>query len=77
MEKDVNLKDLAKLTNGYTGADIENLVREAGMAAIREGVKRVSMRHFELSFKAIIPSIKKEDVESVKKFKTTASNMYG
>jgi transitional endoplasmic reticulum ATPase len=77
MEKDVSLKELAKLTDGYTGADIDNLVREAGMAAIREGAKKVSLRHFEISFKAIIPCIKKEDVESVKKFKTTASNMYG
>ncbi|MBU0532474.1 CDC48 family AAA ATPase [Candidatus Micrarchaeota archaeon] len=77
LSNDVNLKDLTKLTDGYTGADIENLVREAGMAAIREGAKKVETRHFELSFKSIVPSIKKEDVESVKKFKTTASTMYG
>jgi len=71
--KDVNLKDLAKITDGYTGADIENLCREAGMAAIRSSTKKVLLRHFELSFKSILPSIKKEDVESVKKFKATAT----
>ena len=72
LDKEIDLKELAKLTVGYTGADIENLVREAGMATIREGTKKVAMRHFELSFKTIVPSIKKEDVESVQKFKMTA-----
>jgi transitional endoplasmic reticulum ATPase len=77
LDKDVNLNELSKLTEGYTGADIDNLVREAGMAAIREGSRKVGIKHFELSFKSMVPSIKKEDVESVKKFKATASNMYG
>ncbi|MFH0737560.1 MAG: CDC48 family AAA ATPase [Candidatus Micrarchaeota archaeon] len=76
LEKDVGLKDLSKLTEGYTGADIDNLVREAGMAAIRDGSKKVSLRHFELSFKNIVPSVKKEDVESVQRFKSAAATMY-
>jgi transitional endoplasmic reticulum ATPase len=76
LDKDVNLKDLARLTEGHTGADIDNLVREAGMTAIRDSSKKVSARHFELSFKSIVPSIKKEDLESVRKFKTTAATMY-
>jgi transitional endoplasmic reticulum ATPase len=76
LDKEVGLKDLAKLTDGYTGADIENLIREAGMAAIRDGAKKVSARHFEMSFKSIVPGIKKEDIESVQKFKTAAATMY-
>ncbi|MFH1785681.1 MAG: CDC48 family AAA ATPase [Candidatus Micrarchaeota archaeon] len=76
LDKDVSLKDLAKLTDGYTGADVENLTREAGMVAIREGTKKVAARHFEHSFKTIFPSIKKEDIESVQKFKTSATTMY-
>ncbi|HID73397.1 TPA: hypothetical protein EYP38_05650 [Candidatus Micrarchaeota archaeon] len=76
LDRDVSLPDLSKLSEGLTGADIENIVREAGMAAIREGVKKVKSRHFELSFKAIIPSIKKEDLESVQKFKTATASMY-
>lgn len=76
MDKDVSLKDLAKLTEGYTGADIDNLVREAGMTAIREDAKKVSARHFELSFKMVVPSIKKEHVESVQKFKAATATMY-
>jgi transitional endoplasmic reticulum ATPase len=76
LDKDVSLKDLAKMTEGNTGADIDGLVREAGMAAIREGAKKVNARHFELSFRSIVPSIKKEDLESVQKFKMTAATMY-
>ncbi|MFH1236917.1 MAG: CDC48 family AAA ATPase [Candidatus Aenigmatarchaeota archaeon] len=34
--KDVDLKKFAKLTDGYSGADLEALVREAGINAIRE-----------------------------------------
>ncbi|MEM2908837.1 MAG: CDC48 family AAA ATPase [Candidatus Bilamarchaeaceae archaeon] len=71
LSKNIDFVELAKITEGYTGADIENLVREAGMAAIREGAKTITMKHFEESFKAIFPSIKKEDVESVKRFKTS------
>jgi transitional endoplasmic reticulum ATPase len=76
LDKEVSLKELSKITEGYTGADIDNLVREAGMTAIREGARRVMPRHFEMSFKAIVPSIKKEDVESVQRFKSTAATMY-
>lgn len=75
-KKSVGLKELAKITEGFTGADIDNLVREAGMVAIREGAKRVTARHFDLSFKSIVPSIKKEDLASVEKFKMSAANMY-
>lgn len=75
-KKSVGLREFAKITDGFTGADIDNLVREAGMVAIREGAKKVTARHFEMSFKSIVPSIKKEDLASVEKFKTSAATMY-
>lgn len=45
---DVNLKELARLTKGYSGADIEALVREAAMTALRKDInaKYVSMSNF-------------------------------
>jgi transitional endoplasmic reticulum ATPase len=72
LDRSVNLKELSRITEGYTGADIENLVREAGMTAIRSDSKKVTIKHFEASFKSVMPSIKKEDVESLKKFKTSS-----
>ena len=35
LDPDVQLRDLAKLLNGYTGADIKALSREAAMKSIR------------------------------------------
>jgi transitional endoplasmic reticulum ATPase len=72
---DINLAELAKSTDGYTGADLENLVREAGMFAIREGSKKVKSRHFQSSLKSIVPATRKEHIESIQKFKR-ASPMY-
>lgn len=73
----VDLKELAELTEGFTGADLENLVREAGMTAIREETEKVTQEHFEKALKSIIPSVRKDDMESMKKFKGAVQNMYG
>jgi transitional endoplasmic reticulum ATPase len=73
----VKLKELSKLTEGYTGADVENLCREAGMVAIREGAKKVTANHFMSAMKIITPTIRKEDIASVEKFKEMTGAMYG
>ena len=39
LAKDVELEDLSKKTIGYTGADIEALVREAALLALREDME--------------------------------------
>ncbi|WP_297521219.1 CDC48 family AAA ATPase [Thermococcus sp.] len=48
LAEDVNLEELAKRTEGYTGADIEAVVREAALLAMRralqEGVIRPGMK---------------------------------
>ena len=36
LSRDVSLDELAEVTEGYTGAEIENICREAGMNAIRD-----------------------------------------
>ena len=33
---DVSLKHIAQIADGYSGADLENVCREAGMQALRE-----------------------------------------
>ncbi|MEW5760741.1 MAG: CDC48 family AAA ATPase [Candidatus Thermoplasmatota archaeon] len=57
--KDVDLEELAKRLEGYVGADIENLVREAGMFALRENInaKVVTAKHFETALKTVTPSV--------------------
>ncbi|MDO8554122.1 MAG: CDC48 family AAA ATPase [Candidatus Micrarchaeota archaeon] len=76
LDKSVDLKELSQITEGYTGADLENLCRESGMAAIREGGKKVTKDNFAFALKAIIPNVRKSDIESVQKFKNATTAMY-
>jgi transitional endoplasmic reticulum ATPase len=61
---DVDLEKLAEMTQGYTGADIAAVCREAALIALRENLKPVpvSMKHFEKALKSVPPSLKREDI---------------
>jgi transitional endoplasmic reticulum ATPase len=63
--KDVSLEKLAQLTEGYTGADIAALCREAGLEALRENMSanEVTMDHFMSALGKTRPSIDKETVD--------------
>ena len=56
---DVDLTAIAAMTDGYVGADLAAVCREAGLAAYREDpdADRVLMRHFESALKAVGPSV--------------------
>jgi len=58
LDEDVNIKELSKRTEGYSGADIEALCRKAGMIALHENIKieKVSKRHFEEALTKVNPS---------------------
>jgi len=43
LAKDVNLKRLADITHGYTGADVSALCREAAMKALRRYLPRINL----------------------------------
>ncbi|MBU0957652.1 MAG: CDC48 family AAA ATPase [Nanoarchaeota archaeon] len=69
LNKNVSIKDLAKRTDGYVGADIESLVREAAMLALRKdiNVKEINKEHFEEAMKKVKASVGKETLERYKK----------
>jgi len=69
LAKGVSLKELAKKAEGYTGADIEALVREAAMLALRESkeAKQVKSSHFEDALKKVKPSVTKQTIDVYKK----------
>jgi transitional endoplasmic reticulum ATPase len=54
----MDLDALAAKLEGYVGADIESLVREAALAAMRDDMeaKTVLSRHFEMALAAVRPS---------------------
>ena len=58
LDSDVNLVNLSKKTEGYSGADIGALCRKAGVIALHENIKieKVSKRHFEAALNKINPS---------------------
>jgi SpoVK/Ycf46/Vps4 family AAA+-type ATPase len=76
IDSDVNLDELAKKTDGYTGADIEGVCREAGMNAIRENAERVGAKHFEAALETVKPTISKQHLERIKKFVEGEWTMY-
>jgi transitional endoplasmic reticulum ATPase len=74
--KDIRIDELAKLTENYTGAEIENVVREAGMNAIRAKKEIVNMGDFRKALEEIRPAIPKELADRIKRFKEEPENMY-
>ncbi len=60
--KGVDLKELAKKTEGYAGADIEALVREAAMLALRKDIKakQITQKHFDEALKKVKASVTKQ-----------------
>ena len=70
--KDINIKKIVEQTEGFVGADIEGLVREAAMLALRENIdnKEVKMKHFEDALKKVKPSVTKIDIDKYKRIET-------
>ncbi len=62
---DVDLEKLAELTEGYSGADLEALVREAVVLALREKfeARPISMKYFMQALKVVKPSLSREVTE--------------
>jgi transitional endoplasmic reticulum ATPase len=74
LSRDVNLEELADKTDGYVGADLENLCREAGMMAYRENpdASEVSQKNFLDAMRVIRPSV---DENVLKFYRTIAQEM--
>ncbi len=49
----VDLTELADITDGYVGSDLESLCRESAMLAMREDLDKIEMRHFEEALQKI------------------------
>jgi len=68
--KGVDLKKITKMTEDFSGADLENLCREAAIYALRENkkAKEVTMKHFDKALKEVRPSLSKRIVDFYKEF---------
>lgn len=77
--KDVDLDEIAERTERYTGADLEDLVRRAGLFALREGgrdANEVRMSHFSQALNAsratVTPEMEEEYRSMESKLKQAA-----
>ncbi|WP_251343008.1 CDC48 family AAA ATPase [Haloplanus halophilus] len=59
---DVSLREIAEITDGYVGSDLESIAREAAMVALREDddAEEVEMRHFRQAMENVRPTITDE-----------------
>ncbi len=66
LASDVDLEAVASATDGYVGADLAAVCREAGLAAYREdpGADSVRMRHFEQALTAVGPSVTQDMMDN-------------
>uniref|UniRef100_A0A8C9GZQ3 AAA+ ATPase domain-containing protein n=1 Tax=Piliocolobus tephrosceles TaxID=591936 RepID=A0A8C9GZQ3_9PRIM len=79
LSKDVDINEMAKKTEGFSGADITNLCQSAVNEAIKETIQilnpvpALSKKHFDLAFNKARISIQPEDVLKYDQFKEKLS----
>ena len=68
---DVDLVELARTTEGYSGADLEALVREAVLLSLREELqpRPISMKYFIKAMETVKPSLTKDRLKHYEKIK--------
>jgi proteasome regulatory subunit len=54
IDKEINLKDFAKRTEGFSGAHLKALCTEAGMRCLREQKTKITRKHFEMAIVEIM-----------------------
>ena len=56
---DVSLREVAEVTDGYVGSDLEGIAREAAIEALRDDdeAEAVEMRHFRRAMESVRPTI--------------------
>lgn len=69
LAQDVDINELVHLTDGFVGADIESLVREAAMNTLRRipDADKVYKKDFNEALKNIKPSVSRETAKTYKK----------
>ena len=79
LAKDVNLKELSKKTEGYVGADIEAICREAAIMTLRDNMeaKEVNNKYFEKALEKVRASATEEIKQAYKDVREFFSSAKG
>ena len=59
LDKDVDLKILAKRTPGFTGADLQNLLNESALLAARNNESKITMEDVDKSIDRVVAGVEK------------------
>ena len=60
IDETVDLARVARLTAGFVGADLANLVNEAALLAARKGLSCVTMEEFDEGFERVVAGLEKQ-----------------
>ena len=78
LSPDVKLRNIAKQTAGFTGADLENLLNEAALLSARKNKKAITQEEIEeAAIKVVVGTEKKSKVMSEREKKLTAYHEAG
>ncbi len=78
LDENVDLSRIAKVTSGYTGADLENLMNEAAIFAARRGKEKIDSKDIEdANIKVMMGTEKKSRKVTQKEKKLTAYHEAG
>jgi len=71
LTKDIDLEEVSKQLDGFSGADIQALVKESAMNALRQSKdsKEITKKHFEDALAVIKPSLSADIIKSYSNFK--------
>ncbi len=73
LDKEVDINQLIEKTEGYVGADIESIAREAAIFALREDMKAktIKMKHFDKALEKVRPSATKDVADAYAELEKT------
>ncbi|MBN1175146.1 CDC48 family AAA ATPase [Candidatus Woesearchaeota archaeon] len=79
MKHDASIPELVSLTEGYVGADIEAVCREAAMFELRKNIEatKVTKKSFEMALEKVRPSASKEIQDAYRELQDKFSSAQG
>ena len=57
---DVDLRRIAKITPGFSGADLANICNEASLLAVREAADKINMGNFDLAIERVVAGLQRK-----------------
>ena len=60
MDGDADLRRIAKITSGFSGADLANILNEASLLAVRREAKTVEMEDLDLAIERVVAGLQKK-----------------